>query len=33
LPSAISFAAIEAGRVLLPERDLNYVNAYGPVRK
>jgi NAD(P)-dependent dehydrogenase (short-subunit alcohol dehydrogenase family) len=26
-------AAIEAGRVLLPERDLNYVNAYGPVRK
>jgi NAD(P)-dependent dehydrogenase (short-subunit alcohol dehydrogenase family) len=26
-------AAIEAGRVLLPERDLNYVNAHGPVRK
>jgi NAD(P)-dependent dehydrogenase (short-subunit alcohol dehydrogenase family) len=26
-------AAVEAGRVLLPERDLNYVNAYGPVRK
>ena len=26
-------AAIEAGRVLLPERDLNYANAYGPVRK
>jgi NAD(P)-dependent dehydrogenase (short-subunit alcohol dehydrogenase family) len=26
-------AAIEAGRVLLPERDLNYVNAYGPVHK
>ncbi len=26
-------AAIEAGDVMLPERDLNYVNAYGPVRK
>jgi NAD(P)-dependent dehydrogenase (short-subunit alcohol dehydrogenase family) len=26
-------AAIEAGGVMLPERDLNYVNAYGPVRK
>ena len=23
-------AAIEAGRVMLPERDLNFVNAYGP---
>jgi NAD(P)-dependent dehydrogenase (short-subunit alcohol dehydrogenase family) len=23
-------AAIEAGKVLLPDRDLNYVNAYGP---
>jgi hypothetical protein len=22
--------AIEGGRVFLPERDLNYVNAYGP---
>jgi NAD(P)-dependent dehydrogenase (short-subunit alcohol dehydrogenase family) len=26
-------AAIEAGRVLLPERDLAYVNAYGPTTK
>jgi NAD(P)-dependent dehydrogenase (short-subunit alcohol dehydrogenase family) len=26
-------AAIEAGDVMLPDRDLNYVNAYGPVRK
>jgi NAD(P)-dependent dehydrogenase (short-subunit alcohol dehydrogenase family) len=25
--------AIEAGHVMLPERDLSYVNAYGPVRK
>jgi hypothetical protein len=23
-------AAIEAGKVMLPERDLNFVNAYGP---
>ena len=26
-------AAVAAGDVMLPERDLNYVNAYGPVRK
>lgn len=26
-------AAIDAGGVLLPPRDLNYVNAYGPVKK
>jgi NAD(P)-dependent dehydrogenase (short-subunit alcohol dehydrogenase family) len=25
--------AIAAGKVMLPERDLNYVNAYGPVAK
>jgi hypothetical protein len=23
-------AAIEAGKVMLPERDLNFVNAHGP---
>jgi hypothetical protein len=23
-------AAIETGKVMLPERDLNFVNAYGP---
>jgi hypothetical protein len=26
-------AAIAAGKVFLPERDLNFVNAYGPVAK
>jgi NAD(P)-dependent dehydrogenase (short-subunit alcohol dehydrogenase family) len=26
-------AAIDAGKVLLPERELNYVNAYGPTAK
>jgi NAD(P)-dependent dehydrogenase (short-subunit alcohol dehydrogenase family) len=24
-------AAVEAGKIMLPERDLNFVNAYGPV--
>jgi NAD(P)-dependent dehydrogenase (short-subunit alcohol dehydrogenase family) len=26
-------AAVAAGKVMLPERDLNFVNAYGPVQK
>ena len=26
-------AAIDAGQVMLPERDLLYVNAYGPTAK
>jgi NAD(P)-dependent dehydrogenase (short-subunit alcohol dehydrogenase family) len=26
-------AAVAAGKIMLPERDLNFVNAYGPVQK
>jgi hypothetical protein len=26
-------AAVESGKVFLPERDLNFVNAYGPAAK